>query len=153
MILDTFSNAERYEALHGGFKKAFDFIRKSELESLEPGRYEIDGDSVFALIQEYSTIPAEEKQFEAHRNYIDIQYMISGSEMMGYTPSSNLQTVKPYDSDNDAELYACTRATECELAPGAFAVFFPEDPHMPGCNLRDRGSEKIKKLVLKIRLK
>lgn len=151
MILDTIDNAERYEVLHKSFKKAFDFIRESDLESMEIGRYEIDGDNIFALVQGYTSQAVEEKRFEAHRNYIDIQYMISGSEMMGYTTPGYLTVTSEYNPDKDIEFYSHTGFTECELDAGSFAVFFPEDPHMPGCSISGKEVEEVKKLVLKIR--
>lgn len=151
MVLDRIENSERYESLHTGFKKAFDFIRNNDLASLEEGRYEIDGDDVFALIQCYETAPASEKQIEAHRNYIDIQYMVSGEEMIGYTGSQNLTVTVPYSSDSDIEFYSHKNTTFCYLEPGTFAVFFPEDPHMPCCRIDAEVPVKAKKLVLKIR--
>lgn len=151
MILDSIDNTSRYEVLHKGFKKAFDFIRESDLETMEVGRYDIEGDEIFALIQSYTTKAVAEKTFEAHRNYIDIQYMISGSEMMGYTTPAYLTVTSDYNPDKDVELYSHTAATECELDAGSFAVFFPEDPHMPGCTIRGKEASEVKKLVLKIK--
>ncbi|MDC7233406.1 MAG: YhcH/YjgK/YiaL family protein [Spirochaetales bacterium] len=151
MILDSITNAEKYEKVHSSFKMAFDFIRNSDLASLETGRYEIDGDNVFALVQAYEPKAVEEKKFEAHRKYIDIQYMISGSEMMGYTTPDLLSVSAEYNPDKDVELYSHSTFTPCELHTGGFAVFFPEDPHMPGCALGSAQPGEVKKLVLKIR--
>jgi biofilm protein TabA len=151
MILDTIANAKKYEVLHKSFKKAFDFIRESDLKTMEVGRYEIDGDNIFALVQGYTSKAVEEKQFEAHRDYIDIQYMISGSEMMGYTTPGYLTVTSEYNPDNDVELYSHTAFTECELDAEDFAVFYPEDPHMPGCSISGKDVGEVKKLVLKIR--
>jgi len=33
---------------------------------------------------EYQTKPREQGIWEAHRKYIDVQYMIQGSELMGW---------------------------------------------------------------------
>ncbi len=151
MVLDRIENAERYETLHTGFKKAFDFIRNNDLASLETGRYEIDGDSVFALVQSYNTAAVSEKQIEAHRNYIDIQYMISGEEMIGYTGSQNLTVTVPYSSEKDIEFYSHKNTTFCYLEPGTFSIFFPEDPHMPCCQVKEGNPVEARKLVLKIR--
>jgi len=105
MVLDTIDNAAKYEVLHKSFKKAFNFIRENDLGSMEVGRVEIDGDDIFALVQSYDTMAAADKQFEAHKNYIDIQYIISGNEMMGYTNPKNLTVTTAYNSDKDAEMY------------------------------------------------
>lgn len=151
MILDTINNSAKYEVLHKSFKKAFDFIRESDLKSMKIGRYEIDGDNIFALVQEYTSKAVEEKQFEAHKNYIDIQYMISGSEMMGYTIPEYLTVTTEYNPDKDVELYSHTSFTECELDAEGFAIFYPEDSHMPGCSISGKDSGEVKKLVLKIK--
>lgn len=151
MILDSITNAKKYEVLHKSFKRAFDFIRESDLKSLEIGRHKIDGDNIFALVQGYTSKAVEEGQFEAHRNYIDIQYVISGSEMIGYTSPVYLTTTTEYDSEKDVEFYSHTAFTECELDAGDFIVFYPGDPHLPCCNISGKDAREVKKLVLKIR--
>ena len=151
MILDTMTNAKRYEGLHPGFKKAFDYIRNTDLASLAPGKYEIEGDDVFGLIQEYKTLPVEEKQFETHKNYIDIQYIISGEEMMGYTALENLTVKTPYNPEKDCEFYDDAQMSECVVEAGSYAVFFAGEPHKPGCTATGREASDIRKLVLKIR--
>jgi YhcH/YjgK/YiaL family protein len=151
MILDTMAQAARYESLHKRFKKAFDYIRNTDLSSLAVGKYKIEGDDIFGLIQEYKTLSIDEKQFETHRNYIDIQYIISGEEMMGYTTPENLSVKTPYNPDKDCEFYHDSQMSECVAGAGSYAVFFPEEPHKPGCTVTGKSVSDIKKLVLKIK--
>ena len=150
MIIDHMGNSKWYECLHPRFKAAFDFIRNSDLSSMEAGRYEIDGDNIFALVQVYDTKDVADKFFETHKNYIDIQYIISGCEKMGYTSKDDLTVTDAYDPEKDFEKYAHSRMGYVLLDEGSYAVFFPSDPHMPGCSPEDGKPENVKKLVLKI---
>lgn len=152
MIIDHMGNAEWYEGLHDRFKKAFDFIRNTDLASKEAGRYEIDGENLFALVQEYDTVDFNDKFYESHKTYIDIQYIISGTEMMGHGSKANLTVTDPYNPDKDVEKYQSARLSECRLDSGFYAVFFPGDPHMPGCTIPGTESQAVKKLVLKIKM-
>ena len=152
MIIDHMGNAKWYECLHPGFKSAFDYIRNTDLASLEVGKYEIDGDKVFALIQSYETKDVAEKSFETHKNYIDIQYIISGTEKMGYIGKDALTVTEPYNPDKDMEKYSHSRMGYGLLEEGHYAIFFPADPHMPCCSPEDGKPESVKKLVLKIKM-
>jgi len=152
MIMDTMANAARYEVLHKKFKTAFDYIRNTDLASMSAGTYEIEGRDVFCMVQEYKTLSIEEKQFETHRNYIDIQYMISGEEMMGWAVPESLTVKTPYNPEKDCEFYQNAEMSECVVGAGSYAIFFPEDPHKPGCTVAGKAVSDIKKLVLKIRL-
>ena len=59
---------------------ALEFLAKPETAELPVGRYELDGDNIFVLIQDQTTAPVENKRAESHRNYIDIQYLFTGKE-------------------------------------------------------------------------
>ena len=80
MIFDNIKNKELYLSINDGFKAGFDFIEKAIKENLPVGKYEIDGKKVWASVQEY--LSKDEAKAEAHRNYIDIQYIVSGKESM-----------------------------------------------------------------------
>ena len=99
MIFDSAKNLDFYKSLgvDGRYEKAVDFLKNTDLESLAPGKYEIDGKNVFANVTEYTTVPWEEAKYEAHHNYTDIQYMISGSETMTYARIDELAEKVPYN--------------------------------------------------------
>lgn len=88
MIFDEKKNLDFYRNLgiEGRYAKAVDFLQNTDLEALEPGKYEIDGKNVYANVTAYTTIPWEEAKYEAHEHYTDIQYVIEGSEIMSYAP-------------------------------------------------------------------
>ena len=146
MILDTLENSARYESLNSRFAKALAYLRT--VDGTQPlGRFDLDGDHCFALVQTYETKLMEKAKFEAHRKYIDVQYIVSGIEKMGYAPIDHLQVVTPYDETKDAEMLKGT-GDFLTAQPGMFLVFFPHDAHMPG--LAADQPMKVKKVVVKI---
>ncbi|EPR10497.1 YhcH/YjgK/YiaL family protein [Ruminiclostridium papyrosolvens] len=150
MIFDNVSNCKKYEALHSDFEKAFSFLKRADLDSIAPGRYDIDGNDVYALVQEYETKSLADSIYEAHRKYIDIQYLIEGVENMGYSQIEKLNVLSPYNEENDF----LTLSGEPRLIlynPREFFILFPEDAHMPGISHGEKG--KIRKVVIKVRVK
>ena len=90
MIIDRIENAALYYPLHPKFKQAFDYIAQINIHTLPAGRHEIDN-SMYVLVQEYTTKTKEEGKWEAHRRYIDLQYVVQGAEGMGYTNIHHLR--------------------------------------------------------------
>lgn len=132
MILDTLDNAARYEKLNSRFAMAFAFLRT--VDGSQPiGRVDLDGDACFALVQTYETKPAEKALFEAHRKYIDVQFIQSGRETILWAPLSSMQDeTKPYSDEKDAALWKLTPdTTPLHLSAGHFAILWPQDAHAP----------------------
>lgn len=149
MIFDHIHNAFLYEAMHPLFAKAFDYLRSTDFERMENGKYEIDGDNLFAIVNRYTTEPADMRQWEAHRTYIDIQYMVTGEENMGVAPLHTMKISKPYDNENDYFLLN-GEGVEQTVKPGFFTIFFPTDVHKP--NLIASSADTILKVVLKVKM-
>ena len=147
MVADTLAQAPLYEALHPGLAAAFGFLRDTDLRSLADGRTEIDGDRLFALTQSYETQPLQGGKLEAHRKYIDLQFIISGEEQIGYAPLGGQPPVAPFDTEKDIGFYHGD-ASLVKVSAGMFAIFFPHDAHLPGRHLTAPAS--VKKVVLKI---
>jgi biofilm protein TabA len=149
MILNSLTYAGHYEGLGTGIALGLAYLRNFDADTPE-GRHTLDGDDLFALVQRYHTGPATEKRFEAHREYIDIQYVVSGQERVLYVPVEGLQVDTPYRAGEDIELYADPAASSSLLLrPGEFAIFFPEDAHKPGCMAGSRA--EVTKVVVKVR--
>jgi len=146
MIIDKIENAKLYYNLGMRIKKALDYTRQTDLKNLQPGKYEIEGDNIFALISEYETKTESEGKLEAHRKYIDVQYVIEGEELMGYAPLGNQQILEPYKEENDIIFYSVEKSFT-KLSAGMFAIFFPTDVHMPGICVEKMSA--VKKLVIK----
>ena len=151
MILDDLSNIEKYQSIHPRFKKAFEYLTSTDFEKCTPGKYEIDGEHIFAMVVNEEAVPmlASTAEFECHNAYIDIQYVFGGVETVGY--KSRLTCVEPrgeYDSKKDVLFYEDAPDFFFKLYPGQFGIYFPEDVHAPMI-----GEGKIRKVVMKIRFK
>jgi len=132
MILDVLENAHRYLALIRGFAKAFEFLLRPDLQDLPVGRYEIDGDRIYAMVAKEQGRRKEEAQLETHRKYIDIQLVLAGTDTMGWKPLSLCRhPTGDYDQNADIQFFADRPDAWVSVESGAFAVFFPEDAHMP----------------------
>jgi biofilm protein TabA len=150
MILDTLSHSASYQQLGPRFAAGLKWLEEF-LPATVDGRYDIDGDDVFALVQSYDTVPPVEKKYESHRVYADIQYIAEGAEVIYYAPTAGLVPTIAYDETKDCLLYSDpAAATPLFMAPGRFAIFYAQDGHKPGC-VHDRASS-IKKVVVKVRL-
>lgn len=138
-----FKNKERWD-------KAFNFLKNSDLQNLEVKRHEIDGDNVYAPVSEYLTKNPQDAKFEAHREYIDIQYVISGKELIGIAPASSLKEIlSPYDEVKDVEFMTVTDAVNRNADRGRFFILFPDDLHSPG--LKDGENSTVRKVVVKVK--
>ncbi len=145
MIVDRIENAVLYRCLGKRIALALEFAQTPR----EPGRYELDGDKVFALVQSYQSKPRAEGKWEAHCKYIDVQYIASGAERIGWTHVSRLTLTEPYDETKDIAFYKGT-GDFVTVPAGSFAILFPEDAHMPGIAV-DTPSP-VTKVVVKVRV-
>jgi YhcH/YjgK/YiaL family protein len=147
MIYDELSNLETYRHVKPGIALALDYLKKTDFTDVPNGKYELDGDKVYALVQRYKTKPLAESVWESHRQKIDVQFVFRGEERFGYVPLSKAPAVtQPYDEKTDAALYA-PGTTTVPLKAGQFAVFFPQDIHAPCLAENDLPSEVIKVVV------
>jgi len=147
MIVDLLENAARYAGLKDGLSEAFGFLNHPGLNALPPGRYEISGDRVYAVISEETGRSVEEGRLEAHRRHIDIQYVISGNESMGWSPCAGLKPAGEYDAENDVRFFEGRPESVVRVPEGAFVVFLPTDAHLPLI-----GEGPIRKAVVKVRV-
>lgn len=149
MILDRLENAENYYNRHPDFEKAFAFLRQNGLAELPADRYEIDGDRIFCIISKGPGRSRAEAKLEAHRKYIDIQYVIDGMDEMGWKPTSACTLVDTaYNADKDIEFFKDEPDRWTKVPAGSFVIFFPQDAHAPLVS-----NEEIHKAVLKIAVK
>jgi biofilm protein TabA len=153
MILDRLEHAHLYRPLGVEIARALDYLRQTDLCKLADGRYELDGDRLFALVQRYRPKAASEALWEAHRRYVDVQYVAAGRERMGYTLlRSDLAVSRPYDPERDIIFYD-TDGDLVEVPEGSFAVFMPHDIHAPGLTLEPPETVKeVCKVVVKCRV-
>ncbi len=135
----------------GKWDKIFIFLRSNNLSALELGRQLIDGTDLYAVVSEYVSKNEEDTRFEAHRDYVDLQYVISGNELMGMEPLSlQREIIKPYDPLKDVVFVKAHEHKDVQATTSTFFLFFPGDIHRPG--LRDGGSSSVRKIVIKIKV-
>lgn len=139
-----FKNKERWA-------KAFKFLKGNDLTKLELKRYDIDGDNLYATVSEYLSKNEETAKFEAHRKYVDIQYVIAGKELMNIAPIATVKEVlTPYDATKDIEFITVDKIINYKASPANFFIFFPDDAHRPG--LKDGVNSSVRKLVVKLKV-
>ena len=148
MIADTLDNLKG--ALYPeSFRKAFDFLKKLSPDAAD-GKYPIDGDRIYAMIQSGTTRGPAADKLEIHRKFIDIQYLFSGNETLVWAPMEGLDVHVPFDVEKDCGfLHAPETVSRLELRPGMFAVFFPGDAHN-GKLSGSKGDAPFRKVVVKI---
>ena len=145
MMPDFLKNVEKYRSMHPGFDKAFGFLMRPDICSLEPGRYEIDGEKVFATVFR-GPAKGECARLEAHRKYIDIQCTLKGADVIGVKPLGMcVSPVGGYDEGGDIMFFSDRPEKLLEVTPSCFVILYPEDAHAP---LSGKG--EVTKAVVKV---
>jgi YhcH/YjgK/YiaL family protein len=150
MIIDTLQNAQKYFSVHSLFQKAFEYIRATELQTIESGRYEIAGEDLKSIVSTKKGVSKEESisKFECHDNYIDIQVCIHGVETIGWKPREKCSRPSGgYNEEKDVRYFQDEPDMYFQLTDRQFVIFFPDDVHAPMI-----GDGEIKKLVIKVKL-
>jgi YhcH/YjgK/YiaL family protein len=147
VIVDTIANAGLYEGLGARFARALSLLALEEFRGKKPGRYDVDGDSLFYVVQGYSTKARAEGVWESHRKYIDVQFVAQGIERIGWRPISALEVTQPYDPSKDAALYK-GEGDFVTVPSGTFVALWPMDGHMPGVAVA--APVPVSKVVVKI---
>jgi YhcH/YjgK/YiaL family protein len=143
LAIQYFKNRELWE-------KAFNFLKTSDLKKIDTGKYELQGKDMYVIVDEYITRNEEDSAFEAHRRYIDIQYIVEGEEKIGISALGNTKEITPYDNFKDIIFLTSEQNNYRIASPEKFFVFFPEDAHRP-C-VKTSENIRIRKVVIKIRI-
>ena len=138
----------QYHANKNYWDKAFEFLRTKDLQTLAIGRHAIDGDNVYATVQDVPTKDYDSTMWESHRKYIDLQYVIRGKEKIGRESPEKLTVTRPYVEARDIMNYSGPGKLYLAV-PGTFFLFFPSDAHRP--NIADGDKIADKKIVIKIK--
>ncbi len=148
MIFDTFENIKNYKGL-GRVYEALEFLQNTDFSAIELGRYELDSDNIFYMVQNYDTDPHKTVS-EAHEKYIDIQCMLEGEEIIGIAPINCEKTLVEAKKENDVWFYDC-KTEPLTLFAGSFMVLYPNDLHCPGVG-KDGKSTNCRKVVFKVKV-
>ena len=149
MIYDSIENIGLYKHLSPNIYDGLQFLEQASPD-LAPGTYQINP-RVKAIVSEYDTKKVNEHGFEAHKKNIDIQYLLKGEERVACLPLEKLKETKPYSEEKDAAFFtASIQPIEMTLGDGFFAIFFPQDGHMPQLSVDE--PKMVKKVVVKVKI-
>lgn len=150
MILSSLNAAACPYTYPEAIQKALDWLKNNDLEHMENGTYEIQGKDIYAMVQELTTKPFEERRAEKHDVYTDIQYIISGRERMGYTPYTGAEEILENPEGKDACFYTNLEGENfVDVTPGCYCIFFSNDIHRPGAAAGEPAA--VKKVVVKVK--
>ncbi len=149
MIIDRIENASLYYELGSGIAEALVYIKDNDLTTIETGSYETSKGKVRMIVNEYEQKCKDMVTMEAHRKNIDVQYWVTGSELMGYAPLQSHSLLEPFNEEKDFGNYAA-EASFSKLEPGMFAIYFPTDMHTAVEDIKC--DSKVRKIVFKVAL-
>ena len=151
MNSDNIKNAKNYYYLGEKFQEGFEYLLNTDMQSLENGKYEIQGEDIFVSVQDYTTKIPEEGKFEAHKKYADIQYIIKGEAKLGYGDVKVFVPSTFYHDKNVIIFFENTvKSSFVHAKEGDFVIFMPEDAHMPCIAVNE--PLYVKNAVVKVRV-
>jgi len=151
MIKNSLKYTKNYYNLSSKIEEALKYLENHNLKDFTNGKYEILGDDIYVNVQDYQTKPLSEGKWEAHRKYIDIQFMIEGEEKIGVGEIQNFQTSKEYDEVCDVEFLTTNEPAQfIQMNKNDYLILYPYDVHMPQINFKD--SAYVKKAVVKVKV-
>lgn len=146
MVIDKLENIEKYVALNPLFAQAIDFLKTTDLETHEIGKTVLKEGELMVNFAQARPKTKEEARLETHDKFIDIQIPLSGVELMGYTPRTDLPE-EEYNTEKDITFYNGLAQDYLTVKPGMFAIFFPQDAHAPGVT-----PDGLKKVIVKVKV-
>lgn len=148
MIYDSLSHIDQYQGIHPGVFRGLELLRSTDFSKLEDGRHEVDGSNLFFLLQSYDTNPVNNTP-EAHKDYLDIQYLISGREWMGVAPLEAM--TEEVEGHPERDIWFYHGPVDNVLLEGdRFVALWPGDAHAPGVAVD--APAPVRKCVVKVRL-
>lgn len=117
--------------------------------SMETGVYEIQGKEIYAQVMDAQTKPVSEGRPEVHEKFVDVQFLASGEEKLGFTPDTGAYEVDERFDERDLIFYkSCENEGFITATPGCYSMFFPNDVHRPGCMVGEPMT--VRKVVVKV---
>ncbi|MED1468941.1 YhcH/YjgK/YiaL family protein [Bacillus salipaludis] len=150
MIVDHIRNFHFYKGIHERINQAIDYIQQTDFTNLQTGTQVIDGEDLFFNLIEYETKTPQERFWESHKKYLDVHYLLEGTEQIGLEPFDQMEIKQPYDEQDDYYLLEGNLKSAATLQQGDFMILFPQDAHMTGIKVDT--PEKVRKIVFKVKL-
>lgn len=151
MIKDNLQHVDYYNYLTKEIQFGLKYIKDTDFTNIENGRYELVEGKIFANVQEYVSKPVEEGKFEAHKKYIDIQFIVTGEENFGVGKLEDFSVNTEYDAEKDIAFFSPISEESYRfitLKEKEFVILLPSDVHMPSISVNE--TKQVKKVVLKI---
>ena len=145
MVVDKLENLEKYVSLNPLFAQAVEFLKSTDLDAHEIGKITLKEGELMVNFSQTRPKTKEEAKLETHNQFIDIQIPLSGVEVMGYTPRTDLPE-EEYNAEKDITFYKGLAKDYLTITPGMFAIFFPQDGHAPGIT-----PDGVKKVIVKVK--
>ena len=149
MIVDSLDHLKRYAVPKTD--AILKFIANHDCANLPDGEMEIEGRQLFVRVMSYVPKQASENRFEIHRIYADVQYLVSGAEIMQTARIKDLTPLAEYDPQGDYHFFKFGATSDVIVQAGEFAVFYPNQPHRPSCSFEGHKG-MVKKLVFKVKI-
>lgn len=147
MIIDKLENIGMYVSVNPLFAQAIEFLKSTDLNAHELGKVALKEGELFVNFAAARPKTKDDAKIETHNNFIDIQIPLTGTELMGYMPRTDLAEAE-YNAEKDVTFYPGHATDYLTVKPGMFAIFFPEDAHAPGVT-----EVELKKVIVKVRVK
>lgn len=149
MIFSSIYNEAEYRTYPEAIRRAVEYLKNNDFNAMEPGVYEIQGKELYAQVFDAQTGPAEEKRPEVHEKYLDVQFLASGVERLGFTKDTGAYEVDERIDERDLIFYKKVEHEGfIESVPGCFCVFFPSDVHRPA--VASGEPMTVRKVVVKV---
>ena len=149
MIFSSIYAKDRIDKYPRAIQTALEYLKANDFTKMEPGTYEIQGKEIYAQVMDAQTAPADTKRPEVHEHYIDVQFLASGRERLGFTPDTGNYEVDERLDDKDLIFYKSVEQEGfIEAVPGCYSIFFPEDVHRPAVAAGEPMT--IRKVVVKV---
>lgn len=139
------------KSLSDRIQEGLQIIEGLDLENIALGKYVVN-ENFYYVVQEYETKDVSEARYEAHKQYVDIQYMVAGKEAIGIAPTAELAVEQEYDVETDVMfLEAPKQSAQAVLSAGGYVILYPQDAHRPGVKAGEK-PVKVRKVVGKVRV-
>ena len=147
MVVDRLENIEKYASLNPLFAQAIEFLKSHDLNAVEVGKTELKGKELLVNVAQTKPKTKEDAKLETHKDFIDIQIPLSGTEIMGYTAAKDcMPEDAPYNAVKDITFFTGLAESYIVVKPGMFGIFFPQDGHAPGIT-----PDCVKKVIVKVK--
>lgn len=151
MIIADLNSLAPYKRMSKNMEIAIDYLGKIDLSSLEDGKYPVEGDDIYVVVSTYLTREHSESKYEVHRNYIDIQCLINGEELIFCNEACRMEAEGTYNTETDKLNFKDQIGeVSIHLKPGMAAIFYPNDAHKACCKLDDE-PKQVRKLLVKVK--